>query len=42
MGRTIFVVTGAAGHLGSTILRRLAAEGADVRGLVLPGEAPKV
>ena len=42
MGRKSFVVTGAAGHLGSTILRELAAEGAKVRGLVLPGEVPKV
>ena len=42
MGRKSFVVTGAAGHLGSTILRELAAEGAKVRGLVLPGEVPKI
>ena len=42
MGRTIFVVTGAAGHLGSTLLRKLSAEGAEVRGLLLPGETPKV
>ena len=42
MGRTIFAVTGAAGHLGSALLRELAADGAKVRGLILPGEVPKV
>lgn len=34
----IYVVTGAAGHLGGTIVRQLAARGETVRGLVLPGE----
>lgn len=37
-----YLVTGAAGHLGSTILRQLAARGCTVRGLLRPGEAPRV
>lgn len=37
MKRT-YIVTGAAGHLGSTIVRALAARGETVRGLILPGE----
>jgi len=39
---TLYIVTGAAGHLGSTILRRLAPCGCRVRGLLLPGEEPEV
>lgn len=35
---TVYVVTGAAGHLGSTIVRALAARGSAVRALVRPGE----
>ncbi len=35
---TLYIVTGAAGHLGSTIIRLLRREGASVRGLILPGE----
>lgn len=37
-----YLVTGAAGHLGSTIIRELSASGCAVRGLLLPGETPKV
>jgi dihydroflavonol-4-reductase len=32
----LYLVTGAAGHLGSTIVRELASQGASVRALVLP------
>lgn len=34
-----YVVTGAAGHLGGTIVRSLLNAGREVRGLILPGEA---
>ncbi len=33
-----YLVTGAAGHLGNTIVRALAEKGTDIRALVLPGE----
>ena len=36
-----YIVTGAAGHLGGTIVRLLSAAGAQVRALVLPGEAQR-
>lgn len=36
MGKTIYLVTGAAGFLGSTICRQLVDRGDEVRGLVLP------
>lgn len=36
----LFIVTGARGHLGSTILRMLERGGQEVRGLILPGETP--
>ena len=39
--RTIYIVTGAAGHLGSTIVRLLSSAGAQVRALVMPSEAQK-
>ena len=39
---TLYIVTGAAGHLGSTILRKLRRAGAAVRGLLLPGEQPPI
>lgn len=34
-----WIVTGAAGHLGSTIVRLLEERGTEVRGLILPGES---
>ncbi len=37
-----YIVTGAAGHLGSTIMRQLADAGQDATGLLLPGEKEKV
>lgn len=37
-----YIVTGAAGHLGSTVMRRLRELGCDARGLLLPGESEKV
>lgn len=37
-----FIVTGAAGHLGSTIMRRLSEAGEEAYGLLLPGEQAKV
>lgn len=37
MGKTWYLVTGADGHLGNTVVRALTARGALVRGLVLPG-----
>lgn len=36
--RTMYIITGAAGHLGSTIIRELMDEDVTIRGLVLPGE----
>ena len=39
---TLYIITGAAGHLGSTILRKLRRAGAAVRGLLLPDEQPPV
>ena len=38
MENTIYLITGAGGHLGSTITRMLARRGAQVRGLVLPDD----
>ena len=38
MKRT-YIVTGAAGHLGNTIVRKLSAKGERVRALLLPGES---
>lgn len=37
-----YIVTGAAGHLGSTVMRCLQKAGCEVNGLLLPGENPKV
>ena len=34
----LFIVTGAAGHVGSTLIRRLSGENCVVRGLILPDE----
>jgi Nucleoside-diphosphate-sugar epimerases len=39
MDKTIFIVTGAAGHLGSYVVRELLSQGKAVRALVLPNEA---
>ncbi|MDL2253810.1 NAD-dependent epimerase/dehydratase family protein [Ruminococcaceae bacterium OttesenSCG-928-I18] len=36
-----YIVTGASGHLGGTIVRELAGRGAKVRGLIQPGEQPE-
>lgn len=36
----LFIVTGAGGHLGSTIVGMLEEMGKEVRGLILPGEKP--
>ncbi len=36
--KCLYLVTGAAGHLGNTIVRTLLSAGRQVRGLVLPGE----
>ena len=38
MGEAIYLVTGAAGHLGSTIVRMLVRRGETVRALVLPDD----
>jgi dihydroflavonol-4-reductase len=37
--KTIYIVTGAAGHLGSHVVRQLLASGRQVRALVLPNES---
>ncbi|MDD3243599.1 MAG: NAD-dependent epimerase/dehydratase family protein [Eubacteriales bacterium] len=36
--KRIYLVTGAAGHLGNALVRQLAAQGEEVRALVLPGD----
>ena len=38
----VYLITGAAGHLGGTLVRMLRRRGAQVRGLLLPGEDPPV
>ena len=38
MSNTMYLVTGAAGFLGSTICRQLVERGEKVRGFVLPGD----
>lgn len=38
---TVYIITGANGHLGSTIIRQLAEAGETIRGLILPGETPE-
>ena len=37
-----WIITGAAGHLGGTLVRLLEEADGEVRGLVLPGEARRV
>lgn len=36
--RKLYIITGASGHLGSTIIRRLYSEDCLIRGLIMPGE----
>ncbi len=36
----IYVVTGSAGHLGSTVIRTVLEQNKRVRGLILPIESP--
>ena len=36
--QTVFLVTGAAGHLGNTVVKQLVSEGKRVRALVLPSD----
>lgn len=38
--KRLYIITGASGHLGSTIIRLLMKTGAAVRGLILPSETP--
>ena len=38
--KKVYIVTGAAGHLGSTLLRKLEKSGREVRALLLPQEQP--
>lgn len=40
--RKLYIITGAAGHLGSTIIRQLCRKGAEIRGLILPEESTPV
>lgn len=40
--RPLYIVTGSAGHLGSTILRALSGQDCAVRGLLLPNQSPTV
>jgi dihydroflavonol-4-reductase len=37
--RTVYLITGANGHLGSALVRELSRRGVTVRGLILPGSA---
>ncbi len=38
MKHTVYIVTGAAGHLGSAVVKRLTEQKKEVRALILPGE----
>ena len=40
--KTLYLVTGADGHLGSTIVRLLKKQNLPVRGLLLPGKAEPI
>ena len=41
-GNRLYIVTGAAGHLGSAVLRCLLKSDEEIRGLILPDESPAV
>ena len=41
-GETEYIITGASGHLGNTLVRRLMQQRKEVTGLLLPGEKPPV
>lgn len=38
----LYIITGANGHLGNTLVRFLKRQGAEVRGLILPGETGRI
>ena len=38
MSKTLYLVTGAMGYLGNTIISKLAAQGKLIRGLALPND----
>ncbi len=38
MNNTVYIITGAAGHLAEAIIRQLASTGCHIRGLLLPGQ----
>ena len=40
--KTLYLVTGADGHLGSTIVRLLKKQNLPVRGLLLPGKQSRI
>lgn len=40
MGQKLYLITGANGHLGNTIIRLLQKENCQIRGLILPNETP--
>lgn len=39
--KKLYIITGANGHLGNTLIRLLEQAEADIRGLILPGEEPE-
>lgn len=40
--KNIYIITGANGHLGNTILRRIDRANNQVRGLIMPGQTPEI